>query len=178
MRGEMFDTHTLIAATTSFVEAHHTLAPVVVFALAFGESLALVSFLVPATVLLLAIGALIEASGLPFFPIWLAAASGAALGDALSYWFGFYYKDRAKTFWPLSRRPDLVVRAEDFFTRFGVWGVAIGRFFGPVRAVVPLVAGIMAMRQMPFQVANIASAAVWAFAMLAPGALALKLMGG
>ncbi|GLI22796.1 MULTISPECIES: DedA family protein [Xanthobacter] len=173
----MFDLSAIVAATTAFVEQHHYLAPAVVFGLAFGESLALISFFIPATVLLLAIGALIEAAGLHFFPIWLAAAAGAALGDAISYWLGFHYKERAKNFWPLSRRPDLVARAEDFFQRFGVWGVAIGRFFGPLRAVVPLIAGVLAMRQTHFQVANVASAGLWAFAMLAPGAAALKLMG-
>ncbi|MFG1242417.1 DedA family protein [Xanthobacter sp. V7C-4] len=173
----MIDVQAIIAATTTFVQNNHALAAPIVFGLAFGESLALVSFFIPATVLLLAIGALIEASGLHFFPIWLAAATGAALGDAISYWFGFHYKERAKTFWPLSKRPDLVARAEDFFHRFGVWGVAIGRFFGPVRAVVPLVAGVLAMRQTHFQMANVASAAVWAFAMLAPGAAAFKLFG-
>ncbi|TLX42743.1 DedA family protein [Xanthobacter autotrophicus] len=171
------DVQAIIAATTVFVQNNHALAAPIVFGLAFGESLALVSFFIPATVLLLAIGALIEASGLHFFPIWLAAATGAALGDAISYWLGFHYKERAKTFWPLSKRPDLVARAEDFFHRFGVWGVAIGRFFGPVRAVVPLVAGVLAMRQTHFQVANVASAALWAFAMLAPGAAAFKLFG-
>ncbi|MET3355285.1 UNVERIFIED_ORG: membrane protein DedA with SNARE-associated domain [Xanthobacter viscosus] len=173
----MIDVQAIIAATTVFVQNNHALAAPIVFGLAFGESLALVSFFIPATVLLLAIGALIEASGLHFFPIWLAAATGAALGDAISYWLGFHYKERAKTFWPLSKRPDLVARAEDFFHRFGVWGVAIGRFFGPVRAVVPLVAGVLAMRQTHFQVANVASAALWAFAMLAPGAAAFKLFG-
>lgn len=172
----MLDLQAITQAVTGFVQEHQTLAPLVVFALAFGESLALVSFFIPATVLLLGIGALIEASGLHFWPIWLAAALGASLGDSLSYWLGFHYQDRAKTLWPLSRRPDLVARAEDFFTRFGVWGVAIGRFFGPMRAVVPLLAGIMAMRQIPFQLANVGSALVWAFAMLAPGAAALRLI--
>ncbi|MDI4663768.1 DedA family protein [Xanthobacter autotrophicus] len=173
----MIDVQSLVAATTAFIQENHTLAAPIVFGLAFGESLALISFFIPATVLLLAIGALVEASGLHFFPIWLAAATGAALGDTISYWFGFHYKDRAKTVWPLSRRPDLVTRTEDFFHRFGVWGVAIGRFFGPIRAVVPLVAGVLAMRQSHFQLANVASAALWAFAMLAPGAAAFKLLG-
>lgn len=173
----MFDVSSLVTATTEFVRANESWAPVLVFALAFGESIALVSFLIPATVLLLAIGALIEASGLSLGPIWLAATIGATLGDAISYWIGFHYKDRARGFWPLSRRPDMVEKAEIFFHRFGVWSVAIGRFFGPARAVVPLIAGILAMRQIPFQVANVASAALWAFAMLAPGAAALKLMG-
>lgn len=174
----MLDFSSLVDPVTAFLRQHDHLAPAVVFALAFGESLALISIFIPATVLLLAIGAIVEAGGLHFFPIWLAAAVGASLGDALSYWLGFHYKDRAKTFWPLSRRPDLVARAEDFFTRFGIWGVAVGRFFGPVRAIVPLVAGILAMRQVPFQVANVTSAALWSFAMLAPGAAAIRIFGG
>lgn len=173
----MFDLHSYVDPVLDFVEAHQAWAPVIVFGLAFGESLAFISILVPATALLLGIGALIEASGLNFWPMWAAAAAGAALGDAVSYWFGFHYKERAKTFWPLNRRPELVVRAEDFFSRYGVWSVVIGRFFGPLRAVVPLIAGVLAMGQIPFQLANVGSAVVWAFAMLSPGVAALKLMG-
>lgn len=173
----MFDISSLVAAITEFVRANEELAPIIVFVLAFGESVALVSFFIPATVLLLAIGALVEASGLALGPTWLAATVGAILGDTLSYWIGFRYKEQARGLWPLSRRPDVVAKAEVFFHRFGVWSVAIGRFFGPLRAVVPLIAGILAMRQIPFQVANVASAALWAFAMLAPGAATLKLFG-
>ncbi|MCP5978947.1 DedA family protein, partial [Klebsiella pneumoniae] len=73
----MFDANSLVAATTDFVRANQSWAPVLVFLLAFGESISLVSFFIPATVLLLAIGALAEASGLPLAPIWLAATMGA-----------------------------------------------------------------------------------------------------
>lgn len=173
----MLDFSSLLNAVTEFVKANQDWAPLVIFAIAFAESIALLSLFVPATAMLLAIGALIEASGIPMLPMWLAATLGAILGDALSYWIGWRYKDQARGFWPLSRQPELVARAEAFFHRFGFWGVAFGRFFGPLRAVVPLVAGILAMRQIPFQIANIGSAALWAFAMLAPGAAALKLMG-
>ncbi|MEW6255990.1 MAG: DedA family protein [Pseudomonadota bacterium] len=173
----MLDFSSLLNAVTEFVKANQEWAPLVIFAIAFAESIALLSLFVPATAMLLAIGALIEVSGIPMLPMWLAATLGAILGDALSYWIGWRYKDQARGFWPLSRRPDLVARAESFFHRFGFWSVAIGRFFGPLRAIIPLVAGILAMRQIPFQIANIGSAALWAFAMLAPGAAALKLMG-
>lgn len=173
----MFDLTSLLATITDFVRAHQSWAPLVVFILAFGESVALVSIFIPATALLLAIGALMEATGIPLVPMWLAATIGATLGDALSYWIGWRYKEEAKGFWPLNRRPDLVAKAEVFFHRFGIWGVAIGRFFGPLRAVVPLVAGILAMRHLQFQIANIGSAALWAFAMLTPGAAAMKLIG-
>jgi membrane protein DedA with SNARE-associated domain len=57
----------------------------VVFALAFGESLAFISLLLPATMALFGIGALIGVSGIAFIPIFVAAACGAALGDWLSF---------------------------------------------------------------------------------------------
>ena len=76
----------------------------IVFVLAFGESLAFVSLLLPATAILFGIGALIGATGIGFWPIWLAATLGAVLGDALSYWLGHHYKREIAGIWPLSRR--------------------------------------------------------------------------
>ena len=60
-----------------FVQEHKGWAAPVILLLAFGESLALVSLLFPATVILFGIGALIGAGGLEFWPLWAAAAVGA-----------------------------------------------------------------------------------------------------
>ncbi len=175
--GGMFDFGSLVSDTLAFVQQHQQWTVPLVFALAFGESLAVISLFIPATVLLLGVGALIEASGFSFWPVWFAAAAGAVIGDTASYAFGYHFKDGARNVWPLSRRPDLVIVGEAFFARFGVWSVAIGRFFGPARAIVPLIAGVVAMRQIPFQLANVGSAALWAFVMLAPGGAAMKMFG-
>lgn len=156
-----------------FVRANEAIAPVIVFALAFGESLAFISLLVPATVILLGIGALIGASGIEFWPLWLAAAIGAALGDWLSYWLGYHYHDPISRMWPLSRYPDLLPRARAFFEKYGVMAVFLGRFFGPLRAAVPLVAGAATMPRIPFQLANWLSAIIWGGVTLAPGAFGL-----
>jgi membrane protein DedA with SNARE-associated domain len=163
-----FDTHSRMLL--DFIRAHHSWAPAIVGALAFAESLAVVSLLVPSTVLLLGIGALAAASGLEFWPIWLGAAVGAIFGDWLSYAIGYRFKHAVFRVWPLSSHRQLSDRGERFFARWGAWGVFLGRFIGPMRAVVPLVAGVFAMPMMLFQVATIASAFVWAFVMLAPGA--------
>ncbi len=45
-----------------------------------------------------------------------------------------------------------------------------GALLRPARALVPHLAGVLGMARLPFQIANIASAAVWAFVLLAPGA--------
>ncbi len=151
------------------VRANEAWAAPIVFALAFGESLAFISLLLPAWGALVAIGALIEPSGISFTPIWLAGALGAALGDWLSYWIGGKSKGAIAHMWPLSRHPELIPRGERFVKRWGVLAVVIGRFFGPLRAAVPLVAGIFAMPYWPFQAANFGSALLWAAILLKTG---------
>jgi membrane protein DedA with SNARE-associated domain len=163
----------LVHETLAFVRAHQAWAAPLVFLLAFAESLAVVSLLVPATAILFGISGLLGASGIPFWPCWAAAALGAILGDCVSYWVGLHFKDRLAHVWPLTRVPDLLPRGRAFFARWGVAGVFLGRFFGPLRAAVPLVAGACAMPMLPFQLANVASALVWATGILSPGLLAI-----
>ncbi|MRS16909.1 DedA family protein [Enterobacteriaceae bacterium RIT691] len=162
-----------VHTVTDYISLHPHLALGVIFLLAFGESLAFLSLLLPATVILLATGALIGESELSFFPVWLAATAGAFAGDWLSWWLGYHYSYRVTAAWPLSRNPQLIQRGHAFFERWGVWGVFIGRFFGPLRAVVPLIAGICTLPAAKFQFANATSAMLWSFAILAPGALGL-----
>ena len=157
-----------VHASLEFIRANQAWAVPIVFLLAFGESLAVISLLLPATAILFGLSGLLGASGIPFWPCWLAAAVGATLGDAVSYWFGYHFKDRLAHIWPLSRKPDLLPRGERFFARWGIAGVFFGRFFGPLRAAVPLVAGSCGMKHLPFQIANVGSAIVWATGILAP----------
>ena len=146
----------------------------IVFLLAFGESLAFISLLLPATAILFAVGGLIGASGIAFWPIWFAAALGAMFGDWFSYWLGYHYQYAILRLWPLSRYPDVVLRGEAFFRKWGTAGIFFGRFFGPLRAGVPLAAGICAMPWVPFQMANVASALVWASGILLPGVIGMR----
>src|SRR5712664_4558715 len=71
-----------------FARTHEVWAAPIIGALAFGESLAFISLLIPAWAILVALGTLIGTSGLNFWPIWVGGAVGAALGDWLSYWVG------------------------------------------------------------------------------------------
>jgi membrane protein DedA with SNARE-associated domain len=149
-----------------FVRDHQGWAAPIVFVLAFGESLAFLSLLIPAWGALVGIGALIGPSGMNFWPICIAGGFGAACGDWISYWFGFTFKERVAQMWPLSRYPQLLPRGEDFVRDWGVPSIFIGRFFGPLRASVPLVAGIFEMPYGRFQFANFTSAFVWSATLL------------
>jgi membrane protein DedA with SNARE-associated domain len=161
----------------AFIRLHEAWAAPAVLLLAFGESLAFISLLIPAWGALVAIGALIGPSGLSFWPICLAGALGAALGDWLSYWFGFRFKEHVAQIWPLSRYPDLLPRGEAFVSKWGVPSIFIGRFFGPLRASVPLAAGIFEMAYWPFQIANFVSALVWSATLLLFGDVISLIIG-
>lgn len=165
-------------AVVAFVREHQAWAIPIVFLLAFGESLAFLSLLLPSSVILFGIGGLVGASGIAFWPLWIAAGLGGSLGYAVSYWIGLYFKDDVHRWWPFRTRPGLLPRGQTFFDRYGVLGVFLGHFFGPVRAVIPVVAGMCAMRQIPFQIANASSAFLWAAGILAPGSIGFKMLGG
>jgi membrane protein DedA with SNARE-associated domain len=152
-----------------FVKVHQVWAAPVVFVLCFVESLAFVSLIVPAWGALVVIGTMIQAGGLNFWPIWIAGSVGAALGDWLSYWIGRKLERTVQNIWPLSRHPDLIPKGEAFIRKWGALGIFIGRFSGPLRASVPLVAGIFEMPFWRFQIANFTSAFVWAAVLLLIG---------
>jgi len=164
-----------------FVRNHQVWAAPIVFALCFVESLAFISLLVPAWAALVGIGTLVGASGLNFWPIWIAGATGAALGDWLSYWIGLKLEHRVYHIWPLSKHPELIPKGETFVKKWGALGIVIGRFSGPLRASVPIVAGIFAMPFWRFQIANWSSAFLWAWMLLVLGdftAVAIKWLYG
>ena len=159
----------LFSQLLDWVNAHPGWAGVVVFLMAFAESLALVGMVVPGVAILFAVGALIGAGALDFWAMTAWAVAGAVLGDGLSYWLGRRYRHQLTRLWPFSRHPATLERGIAFFEKYGGKSVAIGRFFGPVRAVIPLVAGMLAMPPGRFLAANLLSALAWAPAYLLPG---------
>jgi membrane protein DedA with SNARE-associated domain len=161
-------------AVVAFVQANQAWAVPVAFLLAFGESLAFVSLVLPSTVILVGIGGLLGAGDINVWPVVIAAGLGGALGYAVSYWIGFYFKDSIEGVWPFRNYPAMMQRGRDFFEKYGAFGVFLGHFFGPIRAVIPVIAGMAAMPHFQFQIANFASAFLWAGGVIAPSFYGLK----
>jgi membrane protein DedA with SNARE-associated domain len=160
---------TLIA----FVHANQNWAAPIILLLAFCESFAFISLLVPAIVVILAISGLLGAAQVEFWPVYVSAVAGAFLGDWLAFEAALHFRTAIGAVWPLSKHPELLRRGFDLFGRWGIIMVFIGRFFGPLRAVVPIAAGVAGMSRIKFQLANFASAIAWAAAILTPGALGI-----
>jgi membrane protein DedA with SNARE-associated domain len=156
-----------------FIRDHAMWAGPIMGLLAFAESLAFVGLFFPTTPLLLAVGGLIQQGTLDFWPIALCSIPGAAAGDAVSYWAGRVLGDRLSQMWPFRTRPHLLAKGELFFIKHGAVSIALCRFLGPLRAIVPLTAGMLHMPHRTFQIANVLSAIVWVPLMLVPGAVTM-----
>lgn len=164
----------LLAQAGDFIAREQAWAGPLVGTIILAESLAIVGLAVPATALMVGIGGLIGAGTLEAVPVLAWCIVGAIVGDAISYFAGRLLGPGICHRWPLRRHRPAIARARLFFRRYGVASIFVGRFLGPVRSTIPLVAGVMMMSQRRFQLANVGSALVWVPLMFAPGYLAAK----
>jgi membrane protein DedA with SNARE-associated domain len=146
-------------------------------ALATAETTAFVSVLVPSTVILAGLGAMVATGALDFGPIWAGASLGALIGSLFSYGLGLRYGDRMLAVWPLSRDPALVQRGRDVFARRGSVAVGLGHFLTFLRPVVFLMAGAAGMRPRVFLPWTVAGGTAWAFAVPKSGEVGGDLIG-
>lgn len=153
----------------SWLSAHPGWGWALVFFVAFAESLALIGILLPGVMILFGVGALIGLGVLELLPIWLAATSGAFLGDSLSYLLGRSYREHLLEIWPFSQFPGTMQRGRNFFHRHGERSVFAGRFIGPLRPIIPAVVGILDMKPSRFLVSDFAASVAWAPVFLLPG---------
>ncbi|WP_377838821.1 DedA family protein [Bosea sp. UC22_33] len=153
-------------ALVDFMQTHQQWAIPIVFAVAFAECVAILSWLVPATVFFTTFGAVAGASGLNLVPLALAASLGAGSGFWVSYVAGVHLGPRIHEYWPFRNNPQLLDRGHAFFEKWGIASILIGHFFGPLRAVIAIVAGIVAMPFWAFQLANWLASFAWGFGLL------------
>ncbi|KEI70481.1 bifunctional DedA family/phosphatase PAP2 family protein [Endozoicomonas elysicola] len=135
------------------------------------ESLVVVGIVLPGVAMLFALAAIAGAASIPVYPILLWAFLGAIVGDGVSYLLGYYYHERVRSWWPFNRHPQWLESGEGFFQKYGALSVVIGRFVGPVRPVIPAVAGMMGMLPQYFFTVNFLSAIAWSPVYLLPGYL-------
>lgn len=156
---------------TNWLQANPHWSLFITFLIALTESLAIIGSIVPGSVTMTAIG-ILAGSGIMRIDLTLLAATlGAVCGDSLSYALGFYYRDHLVEMWPFKKYPTLLIYGKEFFARHGGKSVLIGRFVGPLRSIIPVIAGIMNMKQWRFLVANIISAIGWSILYVMPGVL-------
>lgn len=140
-----------------------------IFFVSFIESLALAGIIVPGVLILFLIASVAGHLDYAISSLLMAGFLGAILGDGISFYLGRYFKDSIPNIWPFSRYPKTLSMGESFFHKHGGKSVMLGRFIGPIRPVLPLIAGMLGMSQLRFATFNSASAVIWAPFYLLPG---------
>ncbi|RKE39593.1 membrane protein DedA with SNARE-associated domain [Paraburkholderia sp. BL23I1N1] len=141
----------------------------VIFLAAFLEAIAVIGTFIPGSTAMFLAGALAGTGSLSLGWVFLWAIAGAVAGDGMSFWIGKRYKNRIVQFWPFSNHPQILDAGHRFFQKHGAKGVVFARFVAPLRAIVPVVAGMLGMTPVRFYAMNVLSALLWAPAHILPG---------
>jgi len=137
---------------------------VVLFAIIFAETGLVVTPFLPGDSLLFAIGAIGArheiALNLPLITVLLMVA--AIAGDAVNYWIGFkmgpavFRREDSKL---LNKKH--LVRAQEFYEKYGAKTIILARFVPIVRTFAPFVAGVGKMNFFRFWIFNIIGGVAW-----------------
>ena len=158
---------TTLALGPSWLDPNHLLNSFGIWGLlliVFAESGLLIGFFLPGDSLLFTTGLLITSHKMSF-PLWGAIALicvAAVLGDQAGYMFG------KKVGPSLFNRPDSrlfkqenVVKAHEFFEKYGPKSLVLARFVPVVRTFTPIIAGVSGMKYRSFLVFNVIGGVLW-----------------
>ena len=112
---------------------------------AFIESFAIIGIIIPGVVLLAAISGLAASTNLSIFQVVLLVYLSSCFADISSFLLGKYLSKKIDGVWPFKKNPSWLEKGRRFFKSYGIAGVFLGRFIGPVRPVIPITAGSLAM---------------------------------
>ncbi|MEJ2042394.1 MAG: DedA family protein [Reinekea sp.] len=142
---------------------------VAVAIVSFMESFALLGLLVPGVVVLFSLMALAHHYHIGLLPLLIAGAIGGFSGDVSSFLIGTHLQGKVDQ-WPwLQRHQSWLNQGHWFIKKWGWLSVIIGRFLGPLRPIIPLVAGSLGMRPSLFITLSAITVLAWAPAYLLPG---------
>ncbi|MCG5467724.1 VTT domain-containing protein [Micromonospora sp. LAH09] len=136
-----------------------------ILVIVFAESGLLIGFFLPGDSLLFTAGLLTADGKYITYPLWLVClliTLAAIAGDQVGYAFG------RKVGPSLFRRPNSrlfkqenVIKAHEFFEKYGARSIVLARFVPIVRTFTPIVAGVSRMNYRTFVTYNIIGGVLW-----------------
>ena len=154
-----------------YLQAKSYMRILFVFLVAFTESLPLIGTIIPGSITMSIIGLLAGRGIISLNTTLFLASFGALIGDTIGFFIGKYYNEHLRLIWPFRKHPTWLTLGKAFFRKHGGKSILIGRFVGPIRSSVPLIAGLLKMSWVRFFGAAVPSAILWAMAYLLPGVL-------
>jgi len=160
---------TWLDSITSWLTLNPSWLGVALFLVSFLECMAIAGIIVPGTVALFAIAALAGSGILQLSEALLLGFLGGVLGDLISYFLGRRFHQNIRNLPGLRQHPEWIAGAETYFQRYGIASLLVGRFIGPLRPMLPMVAGMCDMPFVRFALVSVVAAAGWSVAYILPG---------
>jgi len=156
----------------SLIESFGALAVLGVALILFFETATILGSFLPGDSLIFILG--IALSSTLNFPIWLALPiiiSSAIGGSQVGYWVGTkvgpaLFKKRKRNFF---FNEDTITRSHEIIERYGPRAIVLARFIPVLRALVPMLVGIMGMESKKYLKYNIFGAVLWGGCLLVLG---------
>jgi membrane protein DedA with SNARE-associated domain len=154
-----------------YLRSHPFLSLLFTFCIALIEALPIVGTVVPGSVTMTAIGVMVGSGVLPVVPTFIVSILGAFVGDCLGFWLGSAYHEQIRQVWPFTKITKWLDYGERFFGKHGGKSIIIGRFIGPTRSAMPLIAGMLRLNWEKFILAALIAAILWSLLYMLPGVL-------
>jgi len=142
--------------------------PIIVFFSALIESAPGLGTITPGTLFLLFFGFSAFSLKINLSLTILAATIGSVCGDILGYLLGKYGSNFLLKHKKLLKHSH-IEDGRRFFSDHGFKSILIGRFVGPIRPIIPLIAGSIGMKPSKFLFYDILSAFIWSFIYIVVG---------
>ncbi len=133
----------------------------IILLVSFVEALVVVGSFVPAALFVIFAGVLVSKGVYDLGDMIVFASIGAILGDAVSYYLGTH----GTRFFNNENRllkADHLESGKAFFKKHGNKSILIGRFLGPLRSIIPFIAGLTRMNLSSFFLWNVTGGILWA----------------
>jgi membrane protein DedA with SNARE-associated domain len=154
---------------TSFITQSLAYSLLVVGTVSFLESLALVGLLLPGIILMTTLGTFIGDGRLLFYPAWISGTVGCLLGDWISYYIGLYFKNWLHNIKFLKKYNKLLDKIKSILHKHSMITIILGRFIGPTRPLIPMVAGMLRLPLRKFIFPSIIGCILWPPVYFFPG---------
>jgi membrane-associated protein len=155
------------------LQLNGTLVLVFVFLLPALESSVFLGFVFPGETTVVIGGVTAYYGRAPLWAVIAVAVAGAIIGDSVGYAVGKRWGDAVlRRIPPRLIKPAHVRQGKDLIQRLGGRAVFAGRFAAALRALVPGLCGVSAMRYRVFLFWNVLGGALWATAFVLIGYLA------
>lgn len=161
-----------IIYSMTYFAAMGALVYLVVFIVSMLES-SPIGALFPGILVMFYFGSVISQGYMSLIPCIIVSVLGAVIGDIVSYYLGRYGSKFFKEEHRYLSTKNLEI-GKAVFDKYGAKSIVLARFIGPIRPVVPIVAGMTRMKFKVFMIWNFLGALLWSVLYLSLGVIVGK----